>query len=115
MLQKPGIEYLYFSGSGAMQAEIGVEETWEMVGFDLTLTALGSAENLTVTRDTAVGSAWDINIYKKDMDAIEDLAFFWRVGGDKGYPMNKGDKAVFAWDNSGNAGWGLCGMYRRRN
>lgn len=115
MFQKPYIEHSYFSGNGAMLVEIEVGELWEMAGFDLALTAPGSAEDLTVSRDAAAGSAWDVTLHTKDLDGIEDWTFFWDIGGDKGYPMNKRDKVVFAWDNTFGVSWGLCGMYRRRS
>lgn len=86
------------------------DEYWELIGFDLTLDAASAtSENFTATVDANFGSAFDANLYTKDMNTIADVVFRYSVP----ILLEPDDQVVFAWANTNAKTWGLRVHARR--
>lgn len=84
---------------------------WEFLGFEATLSAAGAtaSEYLTIITDAAVGSAYDNEIYRRDMNGVQYINYMF----DEARKMSSGDKIDVAWANAGAKTWGIKLFTRR--
>lgn len=78
---------------------------FEFLGFEVTLSAAGAtpSDNLTITIDSAKGSAWDNLIYDRDMNGIADINYMF----DEPRECGPGDKIDVAWANADSRTYGI--------
>lgn len=77
---------------------------WKLVGFDLHMSATGgTSENLTITKDAAVGATFDTLLYTQDMNAIQNLNYRF----DPVRELDANDVVKFAYANTNSRTWGL--------
>jgi len=73
-------------------------------GFKLHLDAASAtAENMVCSVDADRGAGWDVNLYTKDMNTIQDIIYMCEE--DVIIPAN--DIVYFTWTNTNNTLWGL--------
>ena len=80
------------------------------LGFSVHLNAVSAtSENLVISKDANAGSAFDIKLYSKDMNGIQDIHNIF----DEPKPCVGGDKIDVVWDNTNAKTWGIE-LYTRR-
>ena len=83
---------------------------WELSSVRLHLgTTGGTSEDFTVTVDSATHTAYDVRLYTKDMEEVQDV--LWQPGTPLSLPNT--DSIVFAYTNTGARIWGLEVVYRQ--
>lgn len=86
------------------------KQEFEFGGFKLHLDAASATtENLTITCDAHADSVYDIKIYSKDMNGVQDLIYIPETP----IPFAKDDELDFAWANSNTKTYGLEVLWRR--
>ncbi len=100
------------TGAGAMSVSFDPEGSCKLLQVNLHLSAASAtSENLTITLNSDVGTAYDLNIVTQDMDTIADLLL---TSEDLGTFIIFGDDTVdFAWTNTNARTWGLEIIYQR--
>jgi len=99
-----------FAGTETVKTMYSDDHPFEFLGFKVTLNAASAtSENLTITIDSKVGSAFDNLIYSRDMDTIADINNMFDVPR-KCFP---GDKIDVAWDNTDDRTWAIELITRR--
>ena len=97
------------SGTGAIAVTFLPNEPWELEGIRLHLGAGGAATDLTVTMDSAYGTAHDTVLFTQAMNGLTDVDNRWSPTQKF---TNKNDKIVIAYANGGAATWGLEITYK---
>jgi hypothetical protein len=83
---------------------------FEFLGFEVTLNAASAtSENLTIIIDADKGSAFDNEIYVKDMNGIQYINNMF----DTPRKLSGGDKIDVAWANTNTKTWGIKLFTRR--
>ena len=83
---------------------------YEFCGFEVTLDAASAtSENLVITVDAAFGSAFDTEIYSKDMNGIQHINYMF----DEPRRLSGGDKIDVVWVNTNAKTWGIKLFTRR--
>jgi len=86
------------------------DETWELLGFKVTLSAASATvENFTIDVDAAKGSAFDWNVFTKDMNTVKDVIKMYEVP----FVMNANDILKVNWANTNSRTWGVEILSRR--
>ena len=97
------------SGVSAIAVTISPNAPWELEGVRLHLSAGGAATDLTVTMDSAYGSAHDTIVLTQAMNGVANVDYRWSPTQKF---TNKNDKVVIAYANGGGTTWGLEVTYR---
>ena len=93
-----------FSGSGALAVTFESDVGFMLEQIRVTLNvAASTAEDFTCVLDSADGSQYDVQVITHPMSGVK--SFICPFG--KEFKFEKGDKFVFAWDNSDSRTWGL--------
>ena len=92
------------SGAAAIAITVSPGEPWELEGIRVHLSAAGAAGNLTVTVDSANGSAYDTVLFTQAMAGVTDVDHRWSPTQKF---TNKNDKVVIAYTNTGTVTWGV--------
>ena len=98
------------TGSGAMAETVSPGYGFELVGIYLHLSSASStSEDFTISLDSTEGSAYDVLIYSKDMNGVQDV--IWEP--DRAMHFIANDELDMAWTNTDSRTWGLEIRYRR--
>lgn len=98
------------AGTETWKTMYGDTMPYEFLGFEITLSAASAtSENLTIIIDSAFGSAFDNQIYSKDMNGIQYINNMFDVP----RKLSAGDKIDVAWANTNNRTWGIKLFTRR--
>lgn len=97
------------SGAAAIAITVSPGEPWELEKIKVHLSAAGAAGNLTVTEDSAHGSAYDTVLFSQAMVGETDVSYAWSPTEKF---TNKNDKVVIAYTNTGTVTWGVKVTYK---
>ena len=93
-----------------MAVTLAPGEPWELSSVRLHLgTTGGTAEDFTVTVDSATHTAYDVRLLTQDMEETQDV--LWQP--DTPLSLPNTDAIIFAYPNTGNRLWGLEVVYRK--
>ena len=97
------------TGAGAMSYSFapGKEFTFEGVRLHLS-DALAPAENFVITLVSGNGSLYNVKLYSKDMDSVQDLVYQPA----KAHGLTSKDSLLFTWTNTNAKTWGLEIVYK---
>jgi len=99
-----------FTYDSWIQGELRAGPPFEFHGFEITLdVASATSESLVITVDAVFGSAFDIELYSKDMNGIQHISYMF----DEPRKLSGGDKINVAWANSNSRLWGIKLFTRR--
>jgi hypothetical protein len=99
------------AGTETIKAAVYVERPWELLGFQVHLnTASATSENLVVAVDAEKGSSYDVKLYSKDMNGIQDVVYKF----DPPEPMEPKDVVTFTWANTNDTTWTIRAFYREK-
>ena len=99
-----------FTYDNWVQGELMAGPPYEFCGFEVTLDAASAtAENLVITVDAAFGSAFDNEIYSKDMNGIQHINNMFS----EPIKLSGGDKIDVVWVNTNARTWGIKLFTRR--
>jgi hypothetical protein len=91
-------------GTEIARPALQFDDDWLLHGFKLHLaSASATSENLVCSVDANKGAAWDVNIYTKDMNTVQDVIRMFDI------PIIIAPKDIvyFTWANTNNQLWGL--------
>jgi len=91
------------TGSSNISSTLTPETAWQFEEVRVHLSAVGAANDFTLTIDNAKGAAYDILILTQDMTSITDLV--WQA--ERPMEFASGDKLVAAWTNGSSRTYGL--------
>lgn len=95
---------MYQTGSGAMNYTFAPNKEFELEEIRLHLdSASATAENFVVQLQSAKGSAYNVKLYSKDMNTVQDLVY----QPTKPHDLREEDELKFTWANSNSKTWGL--------
>lgn len=97
------------TGSAAISYSLAPTNTEQILEVRIHLSAAGGAGNLTITHNSALGAAYDVNLLTQDMTAVQDLV--WNPDGDF-HELAPGDSFDIAWANANTRTYGLEVIYR---
>ena len=97
------------SGAAAISITVSPGEPWELEGIKVHLSAAGAAGNLTVTVDSAHGSAYNTVLFTQAMVGLTDVDKRWNPTQKF---ISKNDKVVIAYTNTGSKTWGIEVTYK---
>jgi len=93
-----------FAGTETLRTMFSDSSPFILAGFKLHLdTAAATVENLSVNVDADRGAAFDINLYTKAMNTVQDIVFLY----DEPLLCRKNDKIDLTWANTDNRLWGI--------
>lgn len=97
------------AGTETLTAAAYFKKDWELLGFRVHLNAASAtAENLVVAIDSNTSSAYDTNLYTKDMNTLQDVIYNF----DPPVKLNKKDVVTFTWANTNDKTWGIEVFYK---
>ena len=98
-----------FAGTETVKAAAYFNEPWELLGFRIHLSeASATSENLVVAIDSNNGTAYDVKLYTKDMNTLQDVRYRWSPA----EPLGAKDAVTFTWVNTNDKTWGIDVIYR---
>ena len=103
---------IFTATSGAMADSIAPGVPFQLLGFELAInTAPTTSEDFTVTKNAGMGTAYDTNVYTKDLSdgSVTDIVYYFDV------PIkchSKDDVIDFAYPNTDNRTYGLTVYWR---
>jgi len=84
---------------------------YEFLGFNLHLnTACATAENLIIALDSAKGSSFDVKLYTKAMNTVQDIHYMFP----EPYPIDANDVIDLTWANANSRIWTIKFFVRSR-
>ena len=84
---------------------------YEFLGFNLHLnTACATAENLIIALDSAKGSSFDVKLYTKAMNTVQDIHYMFS----EPYPIDANDVIDLTWANANSRIWTIKFFVRSR-
>ena len=93
-----------FTGSGALAVTFEPDVAFMLEQIRLTVSAKSPLlESFTCVLDSAAGSQYDADFMNISMQDTKSIVCFYG----KETKFAKGDKLIFAWDNSDSLTWGL--------
>lgn len=98
-----------FAGTETIKTMFSANYPFELLGYDVHLSAVGGSGSLTVTLDAAAGSAFDTQFDTNDMTSDADINQMWN-------PPKKcaaGDKVDIAYANANDKTFGIKIFTRR--
>ena len=97
------------TGTGAMSYSFapGKEFTFEEVRLHLS-DALAPAENFVITLVSGKGSLYNVILYSKDMNLVQDLVY----QPEQPHNFDPADSLTFAWTNTNGKTWGMEIVYK---
>lgn len=100
-----------FAGTETIKSMISFNHAVDFLGFRIHLSAASAtSENLTVDIDSNKGSAFDTNVYTKDMNTIQNITNMFS----ESIPLAPDDRVNVAWANSNSRTFGIDLFTRRR-
>ncbi len=109
------VRHMYVTGTGDIAAVLTIPQQgthgYELISFDLNLSAAGGANSLTVTKNSGLGTAYDTILLSQDMTSVEDLVQTYFPGETV---FANDDTIDFAWTNASARTYGLTVKYRRK-
>lgn len=96
------------TGSAAISYSLDKDRVILVKQVRLHLSAAGGAGDLTITLNSALGAAYDVNIVTEDMTLVTDL--IWNPNGDLFY-LAPDDTLDIAWANANTRTYGLEILY----
>jgi len=115
-LGDPGIKSVrqfYATGTAAISSSLTIPlqgtQVFELVSIDLHLSAAGAAANLTVTKNSGLGAAYDTVLVTQDMTSVTDLLILYEPGE---AIFSNLDSIDVAWANGSSRTYGLTIKYR---
>jgi len=97
-------------GSETAKPIVTCDECWELLGFELHLSAAAStSEDFTALVDADYGAALDSNLYTRDMSGMQDIVQNYA----QPRPLAANDLLEFAYTNTDGRTWGLKVITRR--
>ena len=93
------------TGNAALSVTVSPGRDFHFDDARLTLpnSASATVEDFTITLDSTYGSAYDVLMYKQDMNGVQDL----HVVNTEETRFLKTDSLVFGWANTNSYEWGL--------
>ena len=97
------------TGTGAMSYSFapGKEFSFEEVRLHLS-DALAPAENFVITLVSSKGALYNVKLYSKDMDSVQDLMYQPA----KQHDFGPKDSLLFTWTNTNAKTWGMEIVYK---
>ena len=109
------VKQFYATGAGAISTTFAPQKSGtnlcEIVSIELHLSAAGGAANFTVTRDSILGTAYDLVYLTQDMTSVVDLFQIYSPGE---FIFDSQDELDFAWANGSSRTYGLTVKYKLR-
>ena len=100
------------TGAGAMSVTFDPEGSCRLYQINIHLSAEATtAENLTISLDSANGTEYDVKVLTKAMSGVQDVIITTYDIGE--FYMFGADKLVATWANTDSRTWGLEIIYRR--
>lgn len=98
-----------FAGTETLKSMVGFNHPFELLGYEVKLSAAGGAGSLTVTLDADVGAAFDQEFDTNDMTALAKINQLWNPA----KLCKANDKVDFAYANANTKTFGIKVFTRR--
>lgn len=99
----PRLWHSYETGSGAISSTTTPNDACVIHEVRIHLSAGSNTQNLTISLDSHLGSAYDVTLDIRDMATSTD--YVWRPG--QPVPMGVGDGLAVTWANALSRTWGI--------
>lgn len=107
------LRHYYVTGAAAVSASLSIPSSgtqiFELVSIDIHLSAVGAAGNLTITKNSGLGAAYDTNLITQNMTSVTDLLIMYEPGE---AIFSNLDSIDFVWANASARTYGITVKYK---